>query len=58
MIDPTQALANLLRACAQGDRSTALDASEALTNWLLYGGLPPDPYEAIDCANLNLGDPQ
>jgi hypothetical protein len=44
-MDPNATLVSLLAALEDGDKATALDAAEALTDWLRRGGFMPDPIE-------------
>jgi hypothetical protein len=44
-MDPNATLAAFLVSLEDGDKATALDAAEALTDWLRRGGFMPDPIE-------------
>lgn len=40
-MDPNQAYEDWLQACAANDKEAALEAAEALLDWLERGGFPP-----------------
>ena len=44
-MDPNATLAAFLASLEDGDPATALDAAEALTDWLRRGGFMPAPIE-------------